>query len=97
MARLAAFHQERNPPAMNRLLISVLLGLLVWNVSTALLIDLYVPSPCDASGRCDGDMIFTLKVVGLWLGMFWLSSVGVLLYNVARWQRDWRLHQQGAR
>ena len=81
---------------MNRLLISVLLGLLVWNVSTALLIDLYVPSPCDASGRCDGDMIFTLKVVGLWLGMFWVSSVGVLLYNVARWQRDWRLHQHGA-
>ena len=82
---------------MNRLLISVLLGLLVWNVSTALLIDLYVPSPCDVvEQHADGDMIFTLKVVGLWLGMFWVSSVGVLLYNVARWQRDWRLHQQGA-
>ncbi|WP_416760571.1 hypothetical protein ACNI65_00340 [Roseateles sp. So40a] len=79
---------------MNRFFASVLVGLLVWNVATALLIDVYVPSPCNASGRCDGDMIFTLKVLGLWLGMFWVCSVSVLLYNVARWKRDWRRHQQ---
>lgn len=82
---------------MNRFLASILIGLAVWNVSTALLIDIYVPSPCDFSGRCDGDMLFTLKVVGLWLGMFWVTSVSVLLYNVACWRRDWRRQHQAGR
>ncbi|WP_431260431.1 hypothetical protein ACQ86G_10030 [Roseateles chitinivorans] len=79
---------------MNRFLASVLLGLLVWNVSSALLIDVYVPSPCNAIGRCDGDMAFTLKVVGIWLGMFWATSASVLLYNIVSWKRDWARHQQ---
>ncbi|WP_343641073.1 hypothetical protein [Roseateles sp.] len=79
---------------MNRFLISVLLGLVAWNASTALLIDFYVPSPCDFTGRCDGDMIFTLKVFGIWLGMFWLSSVTVLLYNIVSWKRAWQRHQR---
>ncbi|MDH0866404.1 hypothetical protein [Mitsuaria sp. GD03876] len=79
---------------MNRFLMSVLVGLAAWNLSTAWLIDLYVPSPCNALGRCDGDMAFTLKVVGIWFGMFWLTSVTVLLYNIARWKRDWQRHQR---
>lgn len=79
---------------MNRFLTSVLVGLAVWNISTAFLIDLYVPSPCNAAGRCDGDMAFTLKILGIWFGMFWLSSATVLLYNIARWKREWRLHQR---
>lgn len=78
---------------MNRFLASVLIGLLVWNVSTALLIDVYVPSPCNAAGRCDGDMAFTLKVVGIWFGMFWATSATVLLYNIAWWKREWARHQ----
>jgi hypothetical protein len=82
---------------MNRFLISILMGLLVWNASTALLIDVYVPSPCNAIGRCDGDMAFTLKVLGIWLGMFWATSVSVLLYNIVSWKRDWKMHRQGAR
>ncbi|TXD64582.1 hypothetical protein FUT87_27950 [Mitsuaria sp. TWR114] len=66
---------------MNRLLISVLLGLLVWNVSTALLIDLYVPSPCDASGHCEDDLGLGILAMSIVFGTFWLTAIPVLLYN----------------
>ena len=67
---------------MKRLVVSLAVGLVGWFALAAVLMEVYIPTPCEG---CEDDLGAGLLAVIIFAGSFASASLGVLLYNMAHW------------